>query len=112
MGWVAMYFGHEANKWHEFFNNIEVLDPRDIEELYRAVLLLSQEEWRPVWDVWKLPRLKDPSSVHEVWMNYRAFGIKGRIEQQMLKDVLEPFKTKLKRLISQWSLPNESEALS
>lgn len=112
MGWVAMYFGHDANKWNEFFDGIEHLDPRDIEDMYLTVLLLTQEEWKPVWNVWKLPRMKSPDTVHEVWMNYRSLGIKGRVEQQMLRDVLDPFKQKLKRLIAQWSLPPKSETPS
>lgn len=111
MGWVAMYFGMDANKWQQFYAGIALLDPRDVDDLYQTVLMLSQEEWRPVWDVWKLPKLQSPSTVHEIWMRYKQLGIKGRDEQKMLKAVLPPFKTQLKRIIDRWlKLPNSESS--
>lgn len=112
MGWVCLYFGLDADKWHQFYQGIADLDPRDVEDLYQHVLMLSQEEWRPVWDVWKQPRLKNPNTVHEVWMNYKAFGIKGRLEQNMLKEVLPPFKAQMKRIMARWSKQQPSEQSS
>jgi hypothetical protein len=110
MGWVALYFGLDPNKWNQFYEGIALLDPRDVDELYQTVLMLSQEEWRPVYKVWRLPLLSKPSEVHTIWMNYKVLGIKGRDEQKMLKEVLPPFKAQLKRIIDRWlKLPNSEQ---
>jgi len=43
-------------------------------------------------------------------MRFRALGIKGQNEQKLLHEAQKPFKAKLKRIITRWSLQPESEA--
>jgi hypothetical protein len=110
MGWVAMYFGMNPADWHRFYEGLRELAPRDADEMYLIVLDLSQEEWRPVWNVWKQIRLSDPDNAYKIWMHYRAVGITGQNEQKLLTQVYKPFKAKLKGIISRWSIQQDSES--